>query len=545
MTMLLLAGCLINDALYADRRAALADADADGWNLDEGDCDDADAERHPEALDDCDGGDDDCDGDIDEDATTSTWFADTDGDGYGDAAATTDACAAPTGFVEDDTDCEDTDPAAHPGATEAWQDDGTDNDCDGDTYDPVVWDPSSATTRLDGPGAGLETGRRLAAWHEGGCLLVTAPYADESAGVVFAEPYGPGVRTAGGGGALTGPEPYAFLTGLDVRSDGLLVAGSLTNDGGRGRVWILDATELCAGAEPPLADAETSIGGASPDDFLGVQARWLADLDGDGLGDLAVAASGHDGADADEGAVAFFFEVVDGAMADADVVVTGGHAGAALEDVVRAGDRDASWLLFARTSEGPGGVALRRVPVDGLSSGTVDDLGDGGVAAEGTWLSETVAGDMDNDGEDEVVVGSAGFAIWRIGDLGGVVEEGDAPTRLLAGEDDEWLTGVAAIGDVDGGGRADLLLLADDWPLGGARGRLGVLPGETFLPGQTNTLAAQRLQATGAELGDAFGHRAVPVGDFDGDGAPDVAVAAYGADPGGSSSGSVYLLPLP
>ena len=51
--------------------------------------------------------------------------------------------------------------------------------------------------------------------------------------------------------------------------------------------------------------------------------------------------------------------------------------------------------------------------------------------------------------------------------------------------------------------------------------------------------------AQGAAAGASFGYRVEPVGDFDGDGREDLAVAAPGAAYAGASSGSVYFVPLP
>jgi hypothetical protein len=36
-----------------------------------------------------------------------TWYADADADGYGDPDVTTVACAAPSGYLDDDQDCDD------------------------------------------------------------------------------------------------------------------------------------------------------------------------------------------------------------------------------------------------------------------------------------------------------------------------------------------------------------------------------------------------------------------------------------------------------
>jgi len=59
-----------------------------------------------------------------------TLYADRDGDGFGDPATELDACDAPSGSVDNADDCDDTNAAIHPNATEG-ADDGIDQDCDG------------------------------------------------------------------------------------------------------------------------------------------------------------------------------------------------------------------------------------------------------------------------------------------------------------------------------------------------------------------------------------------------------------------------------
>ncbi len=61
-----------------------------------------------------------------------TFYADADGDGYGDAASSVQASslAPPTGYVTTGTDCDDTNPAVHPGATEIAN--SIDDNCDGE-----------------------------------------------------------------------------------------------------------------------------------------------------------------------------------------------------------------------------------------------------------------------------------------------------------------------------------------------------------------------------------------------------------------------------
>jgi len=107
------------------------DSDGDGYDADV-DCDDNNAYVHPYAVEICNGGvDDDCNGLADDDdggvTGTSAWYDDDDDDGYG-AGPSVQACEAPGGTVDDDTDCDDDDDGVHPNASELCN--GVDDDCD-------------------------------------------------------------------------------------------------------------------------------------------------------------------------------------------------------------------------------------------------------------------------------------------------------------------------------------------------------------------------------------------------------------------------------
>jgi hypothetical protein len=82
----------------------------DGYAADSTDCDDTRGDVHPGATEVCDGVDDNCNGSVDEGVTT-IFYEDADGDGFGNPDKTTEACAAPDGYVADGTDCDDTDPS--------------------------------------------------------------------------------------------------------------------------------------------------------------------------------------------------------------------------------------------------------------------------------------------------------------------------------------------------------------------------------------------------------------------------------------------------
>lgn len=105
----------------------------DGYVNNDTDCDDNDANNYPGNTEVCDGKDNDCDGEIDEDLNI-TYYADNDGDGFGNAQVSMDACTKPEGYVEDNTDCDDTNPNVNPNAEEILGN-GIDDDCDPGTSD--------------------------------------------------------------------------------------------------------------------------------------------------------------------------------------------------------------------------------------------------------------------------------------------------------------------------------------------------------------------------------------------------------------------------
>ena len=152
LPLLLLLGCPAEDSDDTGDTQT-ADVDGDGWSTADGDCDDSDAGINPDASEICDDLDNDCDDEVDEEATDlSTFYADSDGDGYGDALSTTMACAESSGWVSDDTDCDDTDASTYPGADEFCDD--LDNDCDEEIDESDAVDATTSYPDADGDGYG-------------------------------------------------------------------------------------------------------------------------------------------------------------------------------------------------------------------------------------------------------------------------------------------------------------------------------------------------------------------------------------------------------
>ncbi len=139
--LLLLTGC------PTDGPGSGSDADGDGHDA-PADCNDSDADIHPGAVEICDELDNDCDGIVDAGDVPGAplHHRDQDEDGYGSAdGGTVQACEAPDGYTRSDDDCDDENPAVHPGADELC--DGEDNDCNGEA------DAEGGEQDVDGDGA--------------------------------------------------------------------------------------------------------------------------------------------------------------------------------------------------------------------------------------------------------------------------------------------------------------------------------------------------------------------------------------------------------
>jgi hypothetical protein len=144
-----------------------------GFSTTTGDCDDGDPAAYPGATEVCGGGDEDCDGltdDADPTVTgTSTFYADADTDRYGNASDSTDACVAPSGYVSDATDCDDSDEDVNPGATELCDD--VDNNCDGTTDEDTAADARTWYLDSDGDAYGISTTTTACDWPRGYAAL--------------------------------------------------------------------------------------------------------------------------------------------------------------------------------------------------------------------------------------------------------------------------------------------------------------------------------------------------------------------------------------
>ena len=129
---------------FGDQENPLIDCalEADGYVQNTQDCDDQNPLVYLGAEEICDEVDNDCDGEIDElGEVNRLWYQDADNDGYGDATLFTTACTQPTGYVENDLDCDDEDGLQHPDGIEICnqEDDNCDGVIDTDAVDPITY----------------------------------------------------------------------------------------------------------------------------------------------------------------------------------------------------------------------------------------------------------------------------------------------------------------------------------------------------------------------------------------------------------------------
>jgi Putative metal-binding motif/FG-GAP repeat len=138
------------------------DDDGDGYDstsVGGTDCDDTNPLIFPGAPEECNNLDDDCNGLVDE-AVLQTWYPDLDRDGYGDPSTSLESCAAPAGYIADNTDCDDSAVGVNPGATEVCDLLATDEDCDGleNDADGSVAPGSQSSWWMDADGDGYGAG---------------------------------------------------------------------------------------------------------------------------------------------------------------------------------------------------------------------------------------------------------------------------------------------------------------------------------------------------------------------------------------------------
>jgi hypothetical protein len=128
-------------------------------------------------------------------ATPTSWYQDNDGDGFGVESTAVPACAQPAGYVASAGECNDANPAIHPGAAEACN--GLDDDCDNVVDDGAA--PAEASNNLRVSRSGTSA---MISW----TLAAGATTSDLLRGFLSTLPVGPG----GGDEVCLNPDTMAL-----------------------------------------------------------------------------------------------------------------------------------------------------------------------------------------------------------------------------------------------------------------------------------------------------------------------------------------------
>ncbi len=494
---------------YGDADAATPACDAPADHVaDATDCDDLDANVHPGADEYCTDADENCDGSGTDDAVdTTVYYADDDEDTYGDAGVTMSACTAPSGYVSDDTDCDDSTDLANPDLTEVCND-GLDNDCDES---------------------------------DNGCSLAgnyAGSYADQS---------------------ISGTAAYDFV------SSALAVADDVDGDSSVD-LWIgayghdLAASEQNAGrmylmagpltGSETLASATTTITATDGGDDLGFSAANLGDFDGDGLDDLVAGAYGRNvGSVVDAGTAYVFTGIASGALTtdDATTSVEGaaasdyvGYCVAGPGDVTGDGTPDAMIGAYAHDASGTGSGAVAII-----AGGTTGDLGfatgayailTGIDGSDSAGYSLAGAGDVNGDGVGDVVIGANarstnGSAYLVLGPISGTISLSAADATIDGLNSDDALgNAVAGVGDTNDDG-VDEFVVAAHYVNGTGENAGAVYLYSTMPTGSVSPSAADATFSGGA-TDDYLGRTVGAARHINGDAYADIVIGATGADNG-------------
>ena len=443
------------------------------------------------------------DADTDADADSDT-DADADTDSDSDADTDPGADADKDGYTAD-VDCDDTDPAINPAATETCGN-GADDNCNG-TSDGCDWSGDNA---LDGNELHEDPLNGQAA-HE---VAVCDVNGDGQLDVLMGAPGATLDKFASGG-------VYVFFG--PVTADHATTEADWTLEGTTSLAWVGWALECDGDVD---GDGIDDVVAGAPD-APSPGALYLVPGGGTGSVPIADAAIGQWIGEYDSDQIG-----ADAAMLDWDGDGATDFAASTWYGTTGKVNEDGAAYVWLGPASGTGTAA-------DSSAQIYADVG------LGLWAAVASAGDLDGDGDEELVVTGAtellsytGTLYLFEGPLSGAVAQSDADVRIV----DKAALGFGAVSpgivhtDLDGDGHEDLI--ASDPAATQSTGTVYVFSGDIATDTDTSSAVAT---ISGTIIYQATGTAIATPGDIDADGNADLAIGAAGDDSDAHNGGLVAL----
>ncbi|MFT5684648.1 MAG: hypothetical protein ACI8RZ_005592 [Myxococcota bacterium] len=405
-------------------------------------------------------------------------------------------------------------------------------------------------------------------------LLIGAPYNDDAGSNAGAVYLFSGADISGEDGASSAAVLITGATASDRAGESVDGGGDFDGDGSpdvligapyddtsatNGGVAALFSGDSLSGSLT-IEDADALMSGTNSNDYAGTSVAFVGDVDGDGYDDVIIGVPYSDEGASNGGLVALVLgssAPIDLDLSSADATWSGiaandfaGQTVGGVGDLNSDGLADFSIGAYGEDTNGSSAGAVyiiygaSSISGDASLADEVDVLGDSAGDAAGTAIASL--GDIDGDGDDDILVGAYGHS------------SGSGAAFLLGGRSSSWpgafigAEGYFAGDNSDrvGWGLDSMALSADEQAvvLGAYGNSDGASVAGAVYISDIDSMRTEALgpdDAYGTILGeDSAGYLgyAVVSDDFNGDGYDDVVAGAYGADGDASASGVVWLV---